>query len=287
MARVGVSTMLWTWPFQNADGDLFDLIRQIGFSDVEIIVTDPAELDAAHLARCVVDSGLRPIVGLEIGPEKDLASESQDIREAGVAYVVDCMEIASRLGAELVVGPLHSAEGRTWVMTRADRAATMDRSVRSLRRLADEAERRGVLLALEPLNRFGNNLVNTTAQALQLVEAVDSPALGMLLDTFHMNIEETDIREAIRAAGDRCLHIHASENNRGVPGTGQVRWADLAAGLADIDYRGSVCIEAFCPQLAACSGFVRADLVRDPDSAAASGLRFLTCLLERPNACLP
>jgi D-psicose/D-tagatose/L-ribulose 3-epimerase len=123
--------------------------------------------------------------------------------------------------------------------------AKFDRCVERLAVAADAAEKSDVRLALEPLNRFETDVVSTTKQGVELVDAVDSPALGLLLDSFHMNIEESSIADAIRQAGSRIVHFQANENHRGFPGAGHLPWPDIARALQDVAYQGPVSLESF------------------------------------------
>ncbi len=121
----------------------------------------------------------------------------------------------------------------------------MARVVAGLREAAAFAADNGVVLGLEPLNRFETDVANTTRHGLALVEEVGSPALGVMLDTFHMNMEDPDIPAAIRAAGSRLVHFQANENHRGFVGTGHLDWTAIARALADAGYRGPVTLEPF------------------------------------------
>jgi D-psicose/D-tagatose/L-ribulose 3-epimerase len=139
----------------------------------------------------------------------------------------------------------------------------------------------GVRLAIEPLNRFETDLINTAERARELIDAVGSPAVGLHLDTFHMNIEESSPYEAILTAGDRLYHVHASESNRGTPGTAQANWDDLARGLRAVGYEGAVVIETFTPavQAIARAAAIWRPLAPSQDSLASEGLKFLRGLL--------
>ena len=139
------------------------------------------------------------------------------------------------------------------------------------------AGERGVRLALEPLNRFETDLINVVEQGLALCAAVGSPHLGLHLDTFHMHLEERDSGAAIRAAGDRLFHFHACENDRGVPGRGQVEWGAVADALFDIEYDGAVVIESFTPEVKSIARAVCIwrDIAPNQDTIAAEGLAFL------------
>ena len=138
------------------------------------------------------------------------------------------------------------------------------------------------MLCVEPLNRFETSFINLTSQVVEIVDRVDSPACKILLDTFHMNIEEKSLGDAIRLAGVRLGHMHTCENDRGAPGTGNVNWDDVAQALRDIRYDGPLVIESFTNQI---ETIARAAAVWRPfeasqDELGRKGLQFLRQLMS-------
>ena len=175
-----------------------------------------------------------------MGPDRDLIHPDESIRTNGMDYVRHCIDAAQTLGAANVVGPLYSAVGRTWQADRDERKRDLDLLVRQLRDLSAYAADRGVTLCVEPLNRFETSFLNLASQAHRGRRSRrSSKACGLLLDTFHMNIEERSIGDAIRAAGPRMRHLHTCENDRGAPGSGHVPWDEVAQACGDIGYTGS------------------------------------------------
>jgi D-psicose/D-tagatose/L-ribulose 3-epimerase len=138
-----------------------------------------------------------------------------------------------------------------------------------------------VILALEPLNRFETSLLNTVEQALEVVAAVDSPGCAIALDTFHMNIEERDLPQAIRAAGDRLVHVQVCANDRGAPGADHFDWAALLRAIVEVGYRGWLAIESFTAEGLATRMSVWRQLARSNDALAEDGLAFLRAQLAR------
>lgn len=147
----------------------------------------------------------------------------------------------------------------------------------NLQKVCHMAEARGLELALEPLNRFESDLINTAEDVMRLIRDINHPAAKVLLDGFHMNIEEPDVEKAIKLAGDKLLHVQVSENYRGTPGTGQTRWDAYKRGLKAIGYNGVVSIESFTPEVKELAGAVCIwrPLVPSQDTFARDGLRFL------------
>ncbi|HUF25578.1 MAG TPA: sugar phosphate isomerase/epimerase family protein, partial [Gemmatimonadaceae bacterium] len=197
------------------------------------------------------------------------------------SYLRHCVDVAVQVASPVVAGPMYSPVGRTWRLDDAERKEVIARVAQGLRPVADYAAQAGVGLAIEPLNRFETSLINTVEQALELVAAVDSPACGIALDTFHMNIEERDLGNAIRAAGSHLAHVQVCANDRGAPGADHLDWPAIASALADVGYRGALCIESFTAenQTIATAASIWRPLARSQDAIATDGLAFLRQVL--------
>jgi D-psicose/D-tagatose/L-ribulose 3-epimerase len=220
-------------------------------------------------------------VCVAIGPDRDLIHPDKAIRDNGVAYIRHCVDAVRTLGGTVVGGPLYSAVGRLWQQTEDERAKDMDLLVQQLSSLSSYAQDKGAVLCVEPLNRFETSFINLTSQVIEVVDHVDSPACKILLDTFHMNIEEKSLGDAIRLAGPRLGHLHTCENDRGAPGTGHVDWDQVAQALRDIEYDGALVIESFTNQI---KTIARAAAIWRPfevsqDELGRKGLEFLRQLI--------
>jgi D-psicose/D-tagatose/L-ribulose 3-epimerase len=216
-----------------------------------------------------------------MGAGRDPSHPDKKIQQAGIDYLAHLIDGAAAMGGTLVAGPLYSAVGRQWQQTPAMRKEDLARTAKNLRVSADYAETRGVRLALEPLNRFETSFINLTEQALELVELIGSPAVGLMMDTFHANIEEKSLGKALEMAGDKLWHVHANENDRGIPGTGHVTWAEIAAALKKINYNGALVIESFSTEVKeiARAAAVWRPLAPTTDSLAVDGMAFLKQLM--------
>src|SRR5512132_1698182 len=208
MAQIGINAWVWTSPVNTAEfGRLAPLVRKMGFDLIEFGIEGTSDLDYATGARIAKDNGLGVSVCAAMGPDRDLIHPDESIRKNGMEYVRHCIDAAKTLGAPHVVGPLYSAVGRCWQCTDDERKLDTDLLVKQLKELSTYAADRGVRLGVEPLNRFETSFMNLAAQAIDVVDRVDNDACGLLLDTFHMNIEEPSIGNAIRAAGERVIQI--------------------------------------------------------------------------------
>ncbi|RPD41990.1 sugar phosphate isomerase/epimerase family protein [Chitinophaga barathri] len=280
--RLGVSTWLWTSPFTTATVSLFPKIRAMGYEAVEIPVEYPEQIDARTVRQALEDNGLEPVVCGAFGPTRDLTHEDPAVHEHCFNYIRQCFDLCHAWGAGFVAGPMYSAVGKARMVPPEQRKTEWDRAVRNLRKICLEAEAAGLALALEPLNRFESDLVNTAEDVKRLVTDIGHPAAGILLDGFHMSIEEKNMEEAIVTAGDRLLHVQVSENYRGVPGTGQTPWDSLRRGLERVGYKGVVSIESFTPEIKELAGAVCIwkNLADSQDGFAENGYQFLKTLLK-------
>jgi D-psicose/D-tagatose/L-ribulose 3-epimerase len=280
----GVSTWIWVSPLSDSElARLAPHVRELGFDMIELPVEQPGDWDPARAAELTVESGLATGVCAVMGAGRDLSAEHEETVGATQAYLRGCVDAAVRVGSAIVAGPMYAPVGKLWRLEPAEWSRMIARVAERLRPVAEYAGERGVKLAVEPLNRYETSLVNTVAQGLELVEGVDSPACGLLLDTYHLHIEEKDPAAAARMAGDRIAHVHACGTDRGAPGADSFGWRDFASALADAGYRGPLCIESFTPanQAIAVAASIWRPLAPSQDALASDGLRFLSEIFAR------
>ncbi|MDX1416419.1 MAG: sugar phosphate isomerase/epimerase family protein [Candidatus Promineifilaceae bacterium] len=276
--ELGINTWVWVAPLTTEHLQrLAPHIAELGFDRIELPLELLEEIDFGRAAQITADAGLGVSCCVAMGPDRDLIHPDEAVRENGMAYVRGCIEGTQKAGGRNLVGPLYSAVGRTWKQAADDRARDLDILVANLRSLADYAGDHGVVLGLEPLNRFETSFINLAEQAIEVIDRVDHPSCGIMLDTFHMNIEEKSLGDAIRATGSRLVHLHSCENDRGAPGTGNVDWDGVAKALKDIHYEGPVVIESFTPDVVsiARAAAIWRPLAKSSDDLASTGLSFL------------
>ncbi|HEV7260332.1 MAG TPA: sugar phosphate isomerase/epimerase family protein [Bosea sp. (in: a-proteobacteria)] len=247
---IGVISMFYARPFTREHFDCFQRMKRAGADVVELLVPEPGELDLKETRAAIADAGLACVLAARVNLTRDLASGDADAHKAGVAYLESCVDSAAALGATVVGGPLYGAPlvfaGRAPApVDESERKRRIDAIVAGLAQAGRRATDAGILFGVEPLNRFETDICNTTRHALEIVERVDSPAAGVMLDTFHMNMEEFDLADAIRLAGSRLVHFQANENNRGFVGSGHIDWPAIARALRDVAYRGPIVLEPF------------------------------------------
>jgi len=276
--KYGVSTWLWTSPFTTASIEaLFPKIAAMGFDVVEIAVEDPALIDIRKVKEALERYQLQAVICGAFGPNRDLTHEDVAIHRNCFSYIASCLDFCAELGSGFFGGPMYAAVGKARMVPQEQRKREWELAVNNLRVVCQMATARGLNIALEPLNRFESDLVNNVADVSRLIRDIDHPAAKILLDGFHMNIEERDVEQAIVSAGDKLIHVQVSENYRGTPGTGQTRWDAYKKGLEQINYTGIVSIESFTPDNKELAGAVCFwhPMAESQDAFAKDGLRFL------------
>ncbi len=276
MNPIGVNTFVWYSPVTDADvAAVAPKVKAMGFDWLELPIESPGDWDPARTAEVLAAHGLRASVCAVMGPDRDLTDPATV--ESTQGYVRACVDALAALGGGPVAGPIYAPVGKTWKMDAAERKATVARLVEALKPLGDYAGARGVALAIEPLNRFETSFLNTAEQVMEVVHAVDNEHVGVLLDTFHMNVEEKDQAAAIRLVGDRLYHFHACGSDRGAPGQDHIAWPDIVSALKDVGYRGGVVIESFTPDndTIARAAAIWRPLAESEDALAEEGLAFL------------
>ena len=211
------------------------------------------------------------------GPDRQLTAAPDDVIADTADYVKHCIDVAVSQGSSAVIGPMYTAVGRTWRMTADERRAAVDQLRQSLRPVAEYAGEHGVRLGLEPLNRYETSLINTVEQALEAIDGIAPGVLGLNLDTYHQNIEEKSIGDAVRSAGDQLVHLHVCANDRGAPGADHMPWDEIRRALIEIEFSGMMGIESFTADNAsiATAASIWRPMAASQDELAQQGLAFL------------
>jgi D-psicose/D-tagatose/L-ribulose 3-epimerase len=280
--KLGVSTWLWTSPFTTESVALFSKIRAMGYEAVEIPIEYPEMIDGKQIRAALDAEGLQPVSCGAFGPSRDLTHEDPSVHAVCFDYLRRCFELSNVIGATFVAGPMYSAVGKARMLSPEKRKQEWERAVSNLQRVCGMAAEHGQTIALEPLNRFESDLVNTAQDVVRLVRDIGHPAARIMLDSFHMSLEEKNPEEAIILAGDKLVHMQVSENYRGVPGTGQTPWQLIRRGLQRINYQGVVSIESFTPEVKELAGAVCIwkHLAPSQDGFASDGYKFLRQLFQ-------
>jgi D-psicose/D-tagatose/L-ribulose 3-epimerase len=280
--KYGINLYLWAGDMDDGLLPVLESLRRMGYDGVEVPIFDLDPKKWKRWAARLDDLGLERTANTVIAPEHNPVSADPAVRKAAYEHMQKVVDACSAVGSSILCGPHQVALG---VFT--GKGATDDewkRSVEHLRRVAEYAQPAGVVLAEEVVNRFEIYHLNILDQAIRFVDEVDHPNCRIHLDTFHAHIEEKDPATAIRRAGDRIAHVHISENDRGVPGSGSVAWDATFDALHDVGYDGWLTVEAFgnfLPNLAAATRIWR-PLFDSEEQLAGDALAFLKQKTTKP-----
>ena len=273
--KVGMCMLLWTTHVTEAHEPILRDIRATGFDGVEIPVFEGDRDHFARLGDMLDRIGLERTAIAAMGdPAMNLIGDAA-ARAAGIAHMRNVIDCTAALGATTVSGPLHSTLGH--FSGQGPTAEEFDRSVSSQRAIGDHASAKGVTVGLEALNRFECYLVNTMAALSAHVDAIGHPNIRAMYDTFHCNIEEQDPIAAFTDNLRHIAHVHISENDRGVPGRGNIPWAETFRAIRGSGYDGWLTIESFgrgLPDLAAATKVWR-DFAESPEAVYREGHAFI------------
>ena len=241
--KIGFCMFLWTTHVTEKHRRLLKDIKATGYDGVEIPIFEGTPDDYARLGEMLDGIGLeRTAVSAMGDPAMNLIGDAAQ-RRAGIAYMKRTIDCASALGASYLSGPLHSTLGH--FSGSGPTNAERKRSVTSQRAIGEHAAKRNVTIGLEALNRFECYLVNTMADLSAHVDEIGHPNIKAMYDTFHANIEEADPIGAYADNVRNIVHVHISENDRGVPGRGNIPWKKTFKAIRDSGYDGWLTIESF------------------------------------------
>jgi D-psicose/D-tagatose/L-ribulose 3-epimerase len=279
--KFGVNSFVWVSPCTTeAVRELAPKVKAMGFDILEIACENPDLLDTQMIKSEFKANGLSPVICGIFGPDRNICSFDQKIRQNARQYITWLINAADYIGSPVICGPMYSAVGKEHLEDSESREREWILAVTEIRDLANYAAEKGIKLALEPLNRFETDMINTVSQGLAFIKDIGRDNVGFHLDTFHMHLEEKSSPQAIRLAGDKIFHFHACENDRGVPGTGQVHWQEIAPALKSTNYQGPVVIESFTSQVKEIARAVNIwrEIAPSQDAIATQGLQFLKTL---------
>jgi D-psicose/D-tagatose/L-ribulose 3-epimerase len=279
---IAANTWIWTSPLTDENiGSLARRIAELGFDAIEVPLENPGDWDPGLTAHLFAAQGLTPVVVAAMGPNRSLVARAGDVEATG-GYLRTCIRAAARVGASVVGGPIYAPTGSVWRMDAAERAEVGAELRRNLVPLAAEAADAGVTLAIEPLNRYETSVINTVDQALDLLGPVLGPGLGLLLDTYHLNIEERQPVDAIRLAAGAIAHVQVCGSDRGPVGPDHTDWPGILTALDDVGYEGILGVESFTSDNAtiAVAASIWRPLAPTQDVLARDSLRYLRRLAD-------
>ena len=283
MPIIGINTWVWVSPLtDDVVGDVLTHVADLGFDAVELPLENAGDLSIDVVGAALERTGLAAYVVGAMAPGRDLVAADVSGISATQDYLRACIDLAHGVGAPAVCGPFYAATGRVWRMSPSERLEAYAEWRANIAPVADHAGERGVVLGIEPLNRYETSLVNTVEQGLELLDPVPT-TVGLALDTYHLNIEERSTPGAVHAAGERLVHLQVCGSDRGAPGGDQTDWPALIAALDHVGYEGPLNIESFTTDNAsiATAASIWRPLAPTQDDLARDGLAFLRSLTAR------
>jgi D-psicose/D-tagatose/L-ribulose 3-epimerase len=273
--KIAVNALLWTTEFDQRYFSLLPEIRRHGFDGFEVPVFSPSKINAAAIRKALRANELECLACTILPASINPIDPDRSARKRAVQHLRECIQLTAELGSKRMGGPVYAPVGYLTKMRRTQEEWSW--AVECFQSLKDDLAKFDVTLALEPLNRFETFFLNTAADAVKLCEEIGDPRIGVLLDTFHTNIEEKDVARSFQSTGKHLKHIHVCENDRGIPGTGHVEFQGISSALRTIGYDGWLTIESFGfghKELSAAAAIWR-DLAPTPDAIAFEGIRYL------------
>jgi len=273
--KVGMNLLVWTAFVTEEHFSILEKIKKTGYDGVEIPLFDG---DAEHYKKIkkeLDNLGLGCTAVTVVNADTNPISPDASIRKAGLERIKWALDMTSVMGGDLLAGPYHSALGV--FSGQPPTADERKRAVEVLTQAADHAQKVKVKIAIEYLNRFECYFLTNALDAKNLVREINHPYFGTMYDTFHANIEEKNISQAIASMEDTYIHVHISENDRGTPGSGHVHWDETFKALRKAKYDGWLTIEAFgraLPDLAAATKIWR-DMFPSPEDVYGNGFKFI------------
>jgi len=243
----GIYYSYWEHEWSAKFGPYIEKVAKLGFDIIEVAahhINEYSDAELATIRQSARDNGIILTAGIGPSKTKNLSSEDAAVRAAGKAFFERTLSNVAKLDIHTIGGALHSY----WPIDYSqpvDKAGDYARGVEGINGIADFANDLGINLCIEVLNRFENHVLNTAAEGVAFVKDVGKNNVKVMLDTFHMNIEEDSFGDAIRTAGPLLGHFHTGESNRRVPGKGRMPWHEIGLALRDINYTGAVIMEPF------------------------------------------
>lgn len=273
--KFGMNLLLWTGDLSDSILPTLEMLKKIGYDGVEIPVFAPDEKKFALWGKRLDELGLkRTAVTIRVEADNPISPDPK-VRAAGIAAIKATLDSCKAAGVETLVGPYHSALGYF-----SGAGPTPDEwkwGVEGMRQVAEYAGKLGVMLGVEPLNRFETYLLNSASDGARFVREVGHPSCRLMYDTFHANIEEKNVTAAVKSCADVLVHVHISENDRSTPGAGDIRWDETFDALKAVNYDGWMTVEAFglaLPEIAAATKIWRR-MYQSEEQLARDALAFM------------
>jgi D-psicose/D-tagatose/L-ribulose 3-epimerase len=268
--------MLFTENFVEESLPLLEKCKNLGFDAVEVLPFDPDNFPAAKVRAAAEALGITINTGYGLPAEYNTISPDPAVRQAGIDFSKRLIDLSYEAGAKVFGGMIYCGWG--YLTGRPRTEEEWKWGVDAYREVAEYSQRQGdLILGIEPVNRFESHFINIAADAVRFIDAVGMPNVKVHLDTFHMIREEDNIPQAVLNTASHIGYVHACENQRGIPGSGQIPWKEFFGALQKVGYDGCITIESFDPNMEKVAKLccIWRELAESPEQLATEGLHFL------------
>jgi len=282
--KVGISAFAWTSRFDKSHLGILPAMKALGLDAIEIPMFDPAALPIAEIKEAFETHGMECTVCAILPKQFNPISPHLETRKSATQHLLGCVEASAAMGARLLGGPLFAPIG--YLPSHRPTRAEWSWAIEAFQALEEILHATDMTLTIEPVNRSETFFLRTATEAKQLCDSIGNPRIGVTVDTFHANIEEQNIPEAIRSLGSHLKHIHASENDRALLGSGHIPFGEIVSTLKEMGYSGYLMIEGFgySAKEKDSPGRLWARKEVSPAELATNGVKFLNQLLRQSNA---
>jgi len=277
--KLGIHAYAYCSQWSNNTLDLIDRVKNLGLDFIEIPLMMLEDFDVNAVSKRLRKVGLDVVTSTVLTEDTDITSDNSEIRTKGIEYLKLCAKATHDVGGTSFSGVIYSEHTKD--TRERPTKQTWKYSASALKEVAQYAKTLGVTIALEPVNRYETYLINTCQQALKLIDMIGEDNMRIHLDTYHMNIEEKSFYEATKLAGDKLIHYHLCENDRGIPGSGLVDWDGIFSALSEINYHGYAALESFVDMTDNMNTWVWRQLAPNGDVLIKEGAAFIRSMQEK------
>lgn len=241
--KYGIHLSTYTKSWSDDVLKYINISRELGYHGVEFPLMDPKSFQVIKAKKLLIENELTCTCGTGMNLNRDISSPDEGIRNNGIDHLKTCIDICNTLETDCLGGVLYAPWGE--YKTRESGKDHIKRSLETLSELGNYAEKKGVVLALEMINRYETYFLNNVEDGKRYLKEINNANVKLHFDTFHGNIEEKNMKQALLKGGKDIYHVHFSENDRGIPGTGQINWNAIKEGLGEIGYDRWITVENF------------------------------------------
>lgn len=278
--KYGIHLSTYTKKWSEDVFQYMSVSKNLGYDGVEFPLMDPKSFNTKKAKQLLKENELECTCGTGLNPDRDISSLNMDSRNKGIEHLKHCINICHDLESDCLGGVLYAPWGQC--ISRDSGKANINYSLENLHKLGEYAKEKGVVLALEMINRYESYFLNTVEDGNGYLKLINHPNVKLHFDTFHGNMEEKNMKQALINGGSHIYHVHVCENDRGIPGSGQINWNDVKEGLEHISYHRWITLESFVMPNCQVGNdtFIWRNIEENGMIVAKEGIKFMKELLE-------